>query len=139
MPADVDLRRDIDLLVLGEDGRIRLWRNMRDASFREVSATVGLDALPPASAIAVGDATKDGFPDIAVSARAGSSVLAVGASNNRFTARPFDALPAGALAAQMVDADNDGLLDVVTLAADGVRVARQAAGGAFEDVTGRTG
>ena len=30
---------------------------------------VGLDALPPASAIAVGDATKDGFPDIAVSAR----------------------------------------------------------------------
>ena len=66
-------------------------------------------------------------------------MLAVGASNNRFTARPLEALPAGALAAQMVDADNDGLLDVVTLTADGVRVARQAAGGAFEDVTGRTG
>jgi tetratricopeptide (TPR) repeat protein len=139
VPADVDLRRDIDLVVLGEDGRVRLWRNMRDASFREVAASVGLDALPPASAIAVGDATKDGFPDIAASVRSGTSVLAVGASNNRFTARPLEALPTGALAAQMVDADNDGLLDVVTLTADGVRVARQAAGGAFEDATGRTG
>ena len=39
----------------------------------------------------------------------------------------------------MADADNDGLLDVVTLSADGVRVARQVAGGAFEDVTARTG
>jgi tetratricopeptide (TPR) repeat protein len=139
VPADVDLRRDIDLIVLGEDGRIRLWRNMRDASFREVSATVGLDALPPASAVAVGDVTKDGFPDIAVSARTGPGVLAVGASNNRFTVRPLDPLPAGAIAAQLIDADNDGLLDVVALTADGLRIARQGAGGAFEAVPARVG
>jgi Tfp pilus assembly protein PilF len=139
VPTDVDLRRDIDVLVLGEDGAIRLWRNMRDASFREMSAAVGLDALPPASAIAVGDATKDGFPDIAVSAKTATSVLAVGASNNRFTARPLAALPGGAAAAQMVDADNDGLLDIVSVLADGVHVARQAAGGAFEDASARAG
>ncbi|WP_291981730.1 FG-GAP-like repeat-containing protein [Luteitalea sp.] len=138
VPTDVDLRRDIDLIVLGDDGRVRLWRNMRDASFREVSTSVGLDALPAAAALAVGDATKDGFPDIAVSAKTGESVLAVGASNNRFNIRPFAALPAAAHAAQMVDADNDGLLDVVTLQADGVRVIRQVAGG-FEDVSTRAG
>ncbi len=130
--TDVDLRRDIDLLVLGEDGRIRLWRNMRDASFREVSADVGLATLPAASAIAVGDLTKDGFPDIAVSARTGNSVLAVGASNNRFASRPLDEVPAGALAAQLADADNDGLLDIVAVTADGARVVRQGAGGRFE-------
>ncbi|BCS35257.1 hypothetical protein TBR22_A44840 [Luteitalea sp. TBR-22] len=139
VPTDVDLRRDIDVLVLGEDGRLRLWRNMRDATFREVSATVGLDALPPAAAMAVGDATKDGFPDIALSAKTGASVIAVGASNNRFTARPLPALPTGASAAQMADADNDGLLDVVALLPDGVHVVRQASGGAFEDVSTRTG
>lgn len=139
VPTDVDLRRDIDMLVLGEDGRVRLWRNMRDASFREVSASVGLDALPAASAIAVGDATKDGFPDVAVSVRTGESVLAVAASNNRFTVRPLPALPAGATAAQMTDADNDGLLDIVALAADGVHLARQVGGGLFEDATATSG
>ena len=138
VPTDIDLRRDIDLLVLGDDGRVRLWRNMRDASFREVSATVGLDALPPAAAIAVGDVNKDGFPDIAVSAKRGVSVLAAGASNNRFTASPLTALPADAHAAQMVDADNDGLLDIVSLHADGLRVLRQAGTG-FEDVSARAG
>ena len=136
--TDVDLRRDIDLLVLGEDGRIRLWCNMRDASFRDVSADVGLVALPAVLAIAVGDLTKDGFP-IAVSARTGSSVLAVGASNNRFASRPLDALPAGALAAQMADADNDGLLDIVAVTAGGIRAVRQAAGGLFEAATAITG
>ncbi|HTV00266.1 MAG TPA: FG-GAP-like repeat-containing protein, partial [Luteitalea sp.] len=138
IPTDVDLRRDIDLLVLGDDGRVRLWRNMRDASFREVSATVGLDTLPPAAAIAVGDANKDGYPDIAVSAKTGEGALATGASNNTFTARRLPALAAGALAAQMADADNDGLLDIVAMRTDGVRVLRQAGGG-YEDVTAKVG
>ena len=136
--TDVDVRRDIDLLVLGGDGRVHLWRNMRDTTFRDVSASVGLDALPPAAAIAVGDATKDGFPDIAVSAKSGQGALASGASNNRFTTKPLAALPAGAHAAQMVDADSDGLLDIITLGADGVHVIRQVAGG-FEDTSARAG
>lgn len=126
VPTDVDLRRDIDLVVLGEDGAIRLWRNMRDASFREISASVGLGSLPPASAIAVGDLTKDGFPDVAVSVKSGESLLAAGSPGNRFTTRPLPALPAGALTAQVADADNDGLLDVVALTPDGVHIVRRA-------------
>ncbi len=139
VPADVDLRRDIDVLVLGNDGRVRLWRNMRDGSFREVSGDVGLAAVSGASAIAVGDANKDGYPDIAVSTKDGTGLLATGASSNRFTSRPLAALPASAIALQMADADNDGLLDIVALTADGLRIVRQSPGGSFEDVSARAG
>jgi tetratricopeptide (TPR) repeat protein len=137
--TDVDLRRDIDLVVLGEDGRVRLWRNMRDASFREVGETFGLGELPAAVRIAVGDLTKDGFPDIAVSTRSGDGIVAAGSARNRFTARPAAVLPRGATAMQIADVDNDGLLDVVALASGGLRVVRQGAGGVFEDVTQRAG
>ena len=139
VPTDIDLRRDIDLLVLGADGRLRLWRNMRDATFREVSAAFGLDALPRVASAALGDFTKDGFPDLAVSVVDGDGVLAVGSANNRFTVRPLAALPRNAMAAQAADADNDGLLDVVLLTAAGPRVVRQQGAGAFEDVTQRVG
>ncbi len=133
--TDVDLRRDIDLLVLGGDGRLRLWRNMRDASFREVGETFGLASLPAARAVAVGDFNKDGFPDVAISVRDGEGVIAEGSARNRFTARAVAAMPRDAVTAQAADIDNDGLLDVVALTAEGVRLARQGAAGAFEDVT----
>lgn len=139
VPADVDMRRDIDFLVLGEEGVVRLWRNMRDASFREVSSDVGLASLPPASAVAVGDVDKDGFPDLVVSAKDGASVIATGSASNRFTARPLPALASGAMAVQLADADNDGLLDIVVLLTDGVRVVRQAAGGAFAEIPSGSG
>ena len=94
-PTDVDLRRDIDLVVLGDDGRVRLWRNMRDASFREVAASFGLARSRPPRRIAVGDFTKDGFPDIAVErprrrAACSPSVSRTTASRRR----PLEALPA---------------------------------------------
>ncbi|MBA2356221.1 MAG: VCBS repeat-containing protein [Acidobacteria bacterium] len=136
VPTDVDLRRDIDLLVLADDGKVRLWRNMRDASFREMSEAVGLAALPAAGAMAVADVTKDGYPDIVLSVSTGSSVLAVGSSSNNFTSRALAAVPAGATALQVTDVDNDGLLDVVAVTAAGVRVIRQV-GVAWEDVSER--
>jgi tetratricopeptide (TPR) repeat protein len=137
--ADVDLRRDIDLLVLGADGRLRLWRNMRDASFREVGETFGLTGLPAARAMAVGDFNKDGFPDLALSVRDGDGVIAAGSARNRFTARTVSAMPRDAVTTQAADIDSDGLLDVVALTADGVRLARQGAGGTFEDASERVG
>lgn len=136
--SDVDLRRDIDLLVLGADGRLRLWRNMRDASFREVAAAFGLGELPAATSMAVGDYTKDGFPDVALSTREGDGLIAAGSARNRFTARPAAALPRGAIAMQAADADADGLLDVVALTPSGVAVVRQGRGRAFEDVSSRS-
>ncbi|MCC6165367.1 MAG: VCBS repeat-containing protein [Acidobacteria bacterium] len=134
VPTDVDLRRDIDLVVLGGDGRIRLWRNMRDATFSEVGATFGLDALPAARAIAVADFTKDGFPDIAIATAAGDGVMAVGSARNTFSSRPVATMPRGTVALQAGDVDSDGLLDLVAVTTDGISPLRQHAAGAFEPV-----
>lgn len=127
--TDFDLRRDIDLIVRAQDGPPRLWRNMRDGTFRDASDTTGLNGLPPGSTFALGDLNKDGYTDIVVSAASGPSVLALGSSNNRFRVQPFPELPAGAAAAVVLDVDNDGLLDVVATTADGLHVLRNVGDG----------
>ena len=135
--ADVDLRRDIDVLVRTHDGGIRLWRNMRDGSFADASEAMGLTSLPAATAFAVGDLNKDGYPDLFVSTPTGPSLVALGSSTGRVTARPADTLPGDATTALLLDADNDGLLDVVAGTAGGLRVARNVGDG-WQQVGGAT-
>ena len=70
--TDVDLRRDIDVLVLG-DGRpaapvAQHARRLVPRGGRRRSAST---QLPAARAMAVGDFNKDGFPDIALSVQDG--------------------------------------------------------------------
>ncbi len=55
VPTDYDNRRDVDLFVLDETGQPALYRNLRDGSFRDVAAEVGLATKGRFTGAAAGD------------------------------------------------------------------------------------
>src|SRR6185436_4314879 len=113
VPTDFDNRRDIDLLVASNE-KLSLWRNMRDGTFRDVATEVGLTTAKGATNVAAGDVNKDGFTDFYfASLRDPSGYLALSNGKEHFQITKI----AGAdTASQFIDYDNDGLLDLVTLA-----------------------
>src|SRR5580765_1679842 len=128
VPTDFDNRRDVDLLVTNDrdDPGVRLWRNMRDGSFRDVAKESGLGSgqLRQSSSVAVGDINKDGYPDFffGLSDRAGAFAISDGKDHFHVTRGPdnFNDYPnvhpaKSNCASQFVDYDNDGLLDLVTV------------------------
>ena len=122
IPTDFDNRRDVDLFVATRE-RARLYRNMRDGTFRDVAGELGLAAAAgPLFFAAKGDVNKDGYEDFLLG---GSAAASLAASDGRggFALRPVPEA-AGAVAAQFVDYDNDGLLDVFLVAAKGLRLLR---------------
>src|ERR1043166_3913096 len=124
VPTDFDNRRDVDLLFADAKGAPALWRNMRDGTFRNVTADVGLGAntLSSTTSIAAGDVNKDGFTDFYFSNGA-TGFLALSDGKNHFRLQDGPAPRAGATASgalpanyasQFMDYDDDGLLDLVT-------------------------
>lgn len=136
--TDVDRRRDIDVLVRTDAGAVQLWRNMRDGTFADATVATGLDGLPPASALAIGDVDKNGYPDVIVSASSGTSAVATGSPANRFTIVTSESLPRQAAAVLLLDADADGLLDVVAAGSRGIEIARNIGDG-WQPLTTLTG
>src|SRR5262249_53883720 len=64
--TDFDDRRDVDLLVVNRAGPPLLFQNMRDGTFRDVAADVGLTSAlggVDITAVTAADVNKDGFPD----------------------------------------------------------------------------
>ncbi|MBI3494251.1 MAG: VCBS repeat-containing protein [Acidobacteria bacterium] len=129
VPTDFDNRRDIDLLVVNRGGPPVLLQNLRDGTFRDVAADVGLAAAVGAeevTSVTAADVNKDDFPDFFFG-RPGDGVggvFALSDGHGRFRAGPApDGVRAG-LAAQFIDYDNDGLLDLLTWSEDGPQVFR---------------
>jgi Flp pilus assembly protein TadD len=126
VPTDFDNRRDIDLLVVNRGGPPLLLENLRDGTFRDVAAASGLAAAAGGdeiTAVAAGDVNKDDFPDFFFGRPAGG-VFALSDGRGHFTAAPAPAGARAGLAAQFVDYDSDGLLDLLTWSEDGPRVLR---------------
>ena len=149
VPTDFDNRRDIDLLIVNRDLPPMLFQNVRDGTFRDVAASVGLAGLvgpigpvgPGAAAgsnevaaVAAGDVNKDEFPDFFFASATGG-VFALSDGRGRFTRANA---PEGAnwAASQFVDYDNDGLLDLLTWSADGPHLFRNL-GQRWTDVSDR--
>jgi Tfp pilus assembly protein PilF len=126
VPTDFDNRRDVDLLFADAKGAPALWRNMRDGTFRNVTADVGLgdSALASTTSVAAGDVNKDGFTDFYFSnGTTGHFALSDGKNHFRLqdgptlhTTSPTSGFSIGPqnYASQFMDYDNDGLLDLVT-------------------------
>lgn len=124
VPTDFDNRRDIDLLLASDKG-VSIWRNMRDGTFADVAAEIGLkvETLTSSSSVAVGDVNKDGFTDFYFGRGAMSGDFAVSDGRARFQLKRgpgelvVEANAPNAKynnASQLIDYDNDGVLDLVT-------------------------
>ena len=123
IPTDFDNRRDVDLFLLNHKQPPALWRNMRDGTFHDVAKEAGLDTGGAFWCAAAGDVNKDGFTDFFMSSGT-RAVLAMSDGRNHFK---VSAAPAGSnqtVAAQFLDYDNDGLLDLLTVTAKGLRLWR---------------
>lgn len=132
VPTDFDLQRDVDLLIAGGDGRLALFKNLRDGSFRDAGAEAGLPAGAAVSALAAGDVNRDGRMDVLVARAGGPAGLALSTGRNRFRIEPLSGMTA-VMAAQLLDYDNDGLVDVMAWTRDGARLLRSV-GDAWQEV-----
>lgn len=135
VPADFDNRRDVDLLIVYVDAPPALLANQRDGSFRDVAGEAGLGSLAGSVAVAAGDFNKDDWPDLFFAAAA-SGVFALSDGRGRFSITRGPADPSPATAAQAVDYDADGLLDVLLWTGGRARVWRNL-GGEWRDDTER--
>jgi tetratricopeptide (TPR) repeat protein len=132
VPTDFDNRRDIDLLVASNE-KISLWRNMRDGTFRDVATEVGLAASDRKGItnVAAGDVNKDGFTDFYFGSPA-DGYLALSNGKERFQVTKTEG---GSTASQFFDYDNNGLLDLISVApGGGIRVLRNT-GNSWTDVS----
>src|SRR5258705_552874 len=133
LPTDFDNRRDVDVLTAAYGARPALFRNLRTGSFEDVAAMTGLPAMTDVYAIAAGDVNKDGFPDLFFGRADAPGVWALSDGRGRFQTRDAPAGTRAALAAQLLDYDNDGLLDLVTASRDGLHLFRNTGGGGEVD------
>ena len=147
IPTDYDNRRDVDLLVVNLNRPPVLYRNLRDRTFRNTAAEVGLNITGRITCAAAGDLNKDGFTDFFFGRRDDASVLALSDGQGKFRVRPIvdnakdDKTASGSPlvaidAAQIMDYDADGLLDVIAVSDKGLRAWRNV-GDAFIDVSER--
>ena len=134
VPTDYDNRRDVDLLVVNYGATPALYRNLRDGTFRDVAAEVGLGAKGDFKAAAAGDFNKDGFTDFYFAAAGAPGFFAASDGRGGFKTSPAPASVRGSAAAQFIDYDADGLLDLLAVSAKGLRVVRNV-GDAWADVS----
>ena len=135
VPTDFDNRRDIDLLIVNRDAPPVLFQNVRDGTFRDVAAEVGLSAVVGSSEIAsvtAADVNKDEFPDFFFGQSSGGT-FAMSDGRGRFATAQAPASDASR-GSQLADYDNDGLVDLLTWGTRGLSVFR-GLGGQWSDVT----
>ena len=132
VPTDYDNRRDIDLLFVPSQGQPALFANARDGTFRNVADEARLSSRDTSAvagagsrAVAAGDVNKDGFTDFFVTRLGAPGRFATSDGARRFASSEGPAQTSDATAAQFIDYDNDGMLDLLTLTQGGPRLWRQ--------------
>jgi tetratricopeptide (TPR) repeat protein len=128
VPTDFDNRRDVDFLVLNRGEKLNLFRNLRDGTFRDVADEVGLNQSGEWTCAAAGDFNKDSYTDFFFGKSGGAGVFAVSDGRGKFVLKDAPAGTENASAAQFLDYDNDGLLDLIADTDKDLVVARNLGG-----------
>ncbi len=124
VPTDYDNHRDVDLLIVNAGEQPALYSNQRDGTFRNVAAEVGLSVKGAFTCAAAGDVNKDGYTDFFFGRADGAGTLALSDGRGRFTTAAASTGTEAVTAAQFLDYDDDGLLDLVMATGNGMRVLR---------------
>jgi hypothetical protein len=134
VPTDYDNRRDVDLLFVATGEPARLYRNLRTGAFADVARDVGLSGVAGPALAAVADVNKDEYPDFVLAGRDGALSLVTSDGSPHYRPQLIPGAAPGLAAVQIFDYDSDGLLDVIAVAAGGLRVWRNV-GDAWIDAT----
>ena len=134
VPTDFDNRRDIDLLIAGPQA-VQLFQNGRDGTFRDVAGAVGLGAMRSVLGVAAGDINKDDFTDFVFAVEGGPARIALSDGKGHFDVADGPEAARDAHQILLLDYDGDGLLDLVVLRADGLRVLRNLGRAGWADVS----
>ena len=129
VPTDYDNRRDLDLLFVRSDAPPQLFRNLRDGTFRDVAREVGLGVRGRFVCVAAGDVNKDDYTDFFLGSKDAAGQFAMSDGRGRFRIVAAPPQTADLQAAQFLDYDNDGLLDLVAVSYQGLRVWRNVGDG----------
>lgn len=124
IPTDYDNRRDIDFLVLKSGKVPSLLRNLRNGSFKDVAADVGLTESGNWTSAAAADFNKDSFTDFFFGKSDGPGVFAVSDGQGSFVLKNAPEGTENTVSSQFIDYDNDGLIDLFVVTKRGFAVVR---------------
>lgn len=121
VPTDFNNSRDVDLLVVGAE-KTYLYSNQRNDTFKDVAPETGIDI--GGRTVAAADVNKDGFTDFFIGRSDGESALFASDGKGKYIKKKISAEKISVVAAQFLDFDNDGLIDLVASGVFGVKIWR---------------
>ncbi|PYP53901.1 MAG: hypothetical protein DMD45_00540 [Gemmatimonadetes bacterium] len=138
--GDFDGDGRVDLVVVAADGRARLFHNLGQGRFEDVTAASGLAAVKRAGAVTVADYDNDGFLDLFLTSLDGTDPAlyhnrgdGTCELDGRTSSLRRTLSGVAGLDAAFFDFDNDGRLDLIVVGKGGIRLFRNDATRGFED------
>jgi Flp pilus assembly protein TadD len=129
--VDIEADGDLDIVLGAKDGIPTVLRNNGDGTFLPIHPFTGIAGL---SGFAWADLDGDGNPDAAIIDGAGKLHVFMNLRQGQFQERPLPASLSSVKAVAVADPDNDGILDLLAVQADGaiIRISDKNEGQSWE-------